>query len=55
MVMCKANRSRALGREKRSEALPLPIGQFKSFAPAVLPHFAHRPQASPGRRKGEVW
>ena len=36
-----ATRSRALWREKRSEALPLPVGYFKSFAPAVLPRFAH--------------
>ena len=43
MVPRGATRSRALGRKKRSEALPLRICKLNSFAPAVLPRFAHTP------------
>ena len=41
MVARRATRSRALGREKQSEALPLRICKLNSFAPAVLLHLTH--------------
>ncbi len=43
MVPRRATGPRTLGRKKRGEALPLLVCQLKSFAPAVLPRFAHRP------------